>query len=412
MRRVPDPLRRWLFAWGMCGLSASLAHAAGEHPAASQPAPPRTNGSLPAEAKAGKAAAAPYPAATAEPADPGSAGAGLAPQEPSAATPEVETTPASNPLATTRAQVALVKTEGSHAWLAAERRLIAELGAMGVKVLILPGRNASDPALRERAQLQGARVALQVLRQGNDGVIRFWSQGGDSPKGEFRHISVNLRNPDVVSLAVLPVADFVFLRTVEIPGPSAPERGSSARGPRPVDGAFLPWRLRSEMHYAARAGAGPWFSGADTTPAVNLVLGVRAHWFRLFACEAEAFGQAIAHKVNVANGVGELNLLGARAHFLYEPWPTSDVSFGIGPGLGYLWRVYHAPGESRQLDSAPVASLRAQLASALLPSIDVVFAFTVSDALTPIYSRSIEHPTGSMLRTGLDSMIGIDWHWQ
>jgi hypothetical protein len=342
-------------------------------------------------------------------------------------------------------RVVVMGTDGPKGWAAAERRLIAELGAMGVDVVALPDREGADRELPQYARDYGALAAVQVLRRGDNGVIRIWARGvGDQP-GEFRHRSVNLRNPDVVSLAVLPVVEFVFDRVEEIPAPklrSAPatnaqpsqparlpppseaeaEPGGSSRPVlpdewakrlgAPVFGPPVVYHVRSDMRYATRLGGGPWFSGGNTTPAVNVVLGLRAHWVRLLAVEAEAFVQPIAHRIDAIGGVGTLRLFGVRAHALYEPWPRSDVHLGIGPGAGLYLLDAALPYESAAGRNGAFVSLRAQIASALMPFFDVVFAFSANRSLVRVAGYSLRAPDAALMRNGLDSMIAIDWHWQ
>lgn len=333
------------------------------------------------------------------------------------------------------ARVVVVGTEEPGAWAAAERRLIAEFAELGVDVVLLPGREGVVRELPQYAANYGAVAAVQVLRRGDNGVVRFWAPGAGDERGEFRHISVSLRNPDVVNLAVLPVREFVYERVEAMPDAEAWRLAQHAatrvdnapavqartfpvppdwatRLGAPVVGPPVRYHVRSQMRYAARVGGGPWFSGAGTTPAVNVVLGLRAHWFELFSFEAEAFMQPVPHRVEAVGGSGDLRMFGGRGHVLYEPWPNSDVSLGFGPGAGYFVVLPSFPYEVANSRSSGFMSFRTQLASPLMPYFDVVFTFEVNRAWVPIAGYSLTKPKEDLMRVGMDSMVAVDWHWQ
>jgi hypothetical protein len=164
------------------------------------------------------------------------------------------------------------------------------------------------------------------------------------------------------------------------------------------------------MKHALRLGAGPWFSQAETTPAVNVALGFRGHWFQFFAFELEGFIHAIAHRVEGPTGVDTLQLSGARAHFLLEPWPRSNVSLGIGPGLGVLRLDPHIAGEPQAALASPLFTLRAELAAALAPSVDVLFVLTHSHATRKLAGYSPRAPNSPLLASGIDAMLAVEWH--
>ncbi len=319
--------------------------------------------------------------------------------------------------------VVLVPTEGAKSWIAAERRLSAELSAAGLRVLRIPPTDRADLELPRHATAFGAVGAVQVLRDGEFGVIRVWLERDESRGAGYRHIRINLRGPEVVSHAVLPVVELLFIRSIDVPKVTTsktahptPASRSKAPGKRqlgaPVWGPPIRYHVRSDMKYAGRLGLGPWFSGAGTTPAINVGLGVRAHWFELWSFEPEAVVHFVAHGVEVGGGVGSLPLVGFRAHWLFEPWPKSSVSLGIGPGVGVvLMRLEHP---SYQADSqwAHLLSGRVELASALAPYVDVLFLATLSYDWARTVSYSERTTDARMFQPSLDAQLALDWHWQ
>jgi hypothetical protein len=164
------------------------------------------------------------------------------------------------------------------------------------------------------------------------------------------------------------------------------------------------------MKHALRLGVGPWFSQAETTPAVNVALGFRGHWFQLFAFEVEGFVHAIAHHIEGATGVDTLRLSGARAHVLLEPWPKSNVSLGIGPGLGVLRLDPRVAGDWEPALASPLFTLRAELAAALAPEVDVLFVLTHSHATRKLAGYSPRAPDSPLLASGIDAMLAVEWH--
>ncbi len=313
--------------------------------------------------------------------------------------------------------VCIVPTEGPKGWLAAERRLTAELRATGLRVLVLPAREGPDHELARHAAAFGAIASVQVLREGEFGVIRVWLERDASRGAGFRHVRVNLRGPEVVSHAVLPVVELVYLRSIEVPK-LEPDANAKRRPPgrrqlgAPVWGPPVRYHVRSDMMYAARLGVGPWFAGAETTPAINVGLGLRAHWFTFWSLEPELFMHAVAHGVQVPTGVGTLPVFGARAHWLFEPWPKSSVSVGIGPGLGTALVRSDLPRRKADPQQAYLLSGRAEIASALAPYVDVLFLFTFSYDLAETPSFTEQRALAHMFRPALDAQLALDWHWQ
>jgi hypothetical protein len=305
-----------------------------------------------------------------------------------------------------RPRVVLLAPNGPRAWPAAERRMEAELTELGVDVLAVRDRANNDSSLRRYSAQYGAIAAVQILRRGNDGIIRVWLRDGEGDSGEFVQRSVNLRSGDVVNLAVLPITEAVYGKAQPIiaAGPNV-----HRYEPPPQGGVY---HFRSEMRYAARVGVGPWFSGADTTPAVNTVLGVRAHWFGALAFQAEGLVHSLAHRVETSRGVGELRLWGARGYALYEPFPRSSVSLGFGPGVGVFWAVPRFLRTGAETHMGSFLSFRGELASPLVPFVDVVFVFGINYAMSKVPSDSLRDEGAPLMRTGLDSMVAVDWHWE
>jgi hypothetical protein len=327
--------------------------------------------------------------------------------------------------------VVLVGTIGSKAWAAAENRLAAELRAIGFELIVLGERTDSDHELARHAAAFGAIAAAQVMRSGDQGVIRVWLERAADYSGGYSHVSVNLRNPEVVSHAVLPVVELVFERSAQLgqltrPDPSEAEGAKGTRlstpsaPPKalarrrlgaPVWGPPVRYHVRSDRRHALRVGVGPWFSGADTTPAVHVTVGLRAHWFEYWSIEPELFIHGPVHHVDSGLGPGDLNFLGGRAHAMFEPWPKSNVSFGIGPGLGLVWVDPELPGPDPEASVVGVLSGRMAIASAVIPFVDVLFILTVGHAASGVASFAAERPSATLMRPAIDSMLAVDWHF-
>lgn len=321
--------------------------------------------------------------------------------------------------------VVLVPTRGAKAWLAAERRLEAELRAIGFRLIVRESLTAADHELPRHAQAFDAVAALQVLREDEDGLIRVWLERDAKGRGGFRHVRVNLRGPEVVTHAVLPIVELVYTHAQPLP---ALESAKAAEGKgdaeqrlppsplqlgAPVWGPPVRYHVRSEMLHALRLGVGPWFSGGESSPAINVVLGMRGHYLRLLSVEPELFIHGVEHRVQLTEGVvGELATVGGRFHAVLEPWPKSSVSVGIGPGIGLAWVRPDFPGADVDSELAVLLSGRAELASALAPYLDVLFIVTVSSDLTDTPSYAEGQSRAELFRSVVDAQLAVDWHWE
>src|SRR5690606_9501700 len=105
-------------------------------------------------------------------------------------------------------------TAGPAAWTAAERRLVAEVRAVQQRVDVAGAVTDLDEELPDRVLAAGAFVGIQVLRDGDRGIIRFWFAPQRGQRSGYQHIEINLRNAEVVSAAVLPVVEAIFDRTL------------------------------------------------------------------------------------------------------------------------------------------------------------------------------------------------------
>lgn len=341
-------------------------------------------------------------------------------------------------------KVVLVRTKGPKSWPAAEQRLSAELDEVGrsegLRVIALGARAEPVPDLSRYAREYGAIAVLQVLRQGDRGMIRIWLERPPGQQSGYAHAALSLRNREVVSEAVMPVVELVNgqLQAWQVVVPVVtedddldstdaetgststptvePKPGGASMPPRsigaPVYGPPVRYHVRSERRHALRLGAGPWFSGAETTPAIQIGLGVRAHWFRLWSLEPEVFVHSLPHRVRAEQGTGQLRILGGRCHWMFEPWSASTVSFGLGPGVGFAF--VEREGDALMDTASATTSLisaRAHLASALMPFFDVLFVWTASHALSDVRAGAAAQPEARLMDLAVDAMLALDWHF-
>src|SRR5690606_32816295 len=113
-----------------------------------------------------------------------------------------------------------------------------------------------DERLPGRAQEYGAFVAVQVLRNGDRGLVRLWfAAQGELPSG-YQHVEVNLRNPEVVSRAVLPTVEAIYDRArvsrVEMDGQQDEEEGHE------TEEVCLTTNASCHPRLSLRVGGGPW----------------------------------------------------------------------------------------------------------------------------------------------------------
>lgn len=319
--------------------------------------------------------------------------------------------------------VVLVPTQGSKAWLSAERRLSAELNAMGFQLIVMPPLEAADHELARHATAFAAVAAVQALREGQEGLIRVWlSRETKAAQGGFRHVRVNLRGPEVVTHAVLPIVELVYTHAYPLPAlavESSDVESTTALPPGPLQlgapvwGPPVRYHVRSEMLHAFRLGVGPWFSGGESSPAINLVVGMRGHYLRYWSIEPELFVHGLSHRVQVDDGViADWPLVGGRVHLLFEPWPRSTVSLGFGPGLGAAWLRPRIAGSELPEQLAVLLSGRTEVASALAPYLDVLFIVTLSTDLASTPSLARARPDATLFRPAIDAQLAVDWHWE
>lgn len=264
--------------------------------------------------------------------------------------------------------ILIVPTRGSSSWLAAERRLVAELRGLELRVGYDQVVREFDTRLPERAHFARAMVAIQVLREADLGILRFWFEQQPGRQAGYQHLEVNLRNADVVSRAVLPVVEAIFDR-VEAPSGRLPVRPSTVRSgserSRPhedVDDCVRNRDKRCAPGVAGRLLLTPYVATAAPGAALAVGAGVRWRMFSTLTLEADADYHVLAKRTTISPLSNQLttsvlsNQAAAAMHVLYELRNRMGRGVAIGPGFG----AFRASHDGQPL-WAPRASLRAEL---------------------------------------------------
>src|SRR5690606_18402390 len=190
------------------------------------------------------------------------------------------------------ATVVLVRTRGPAGWVVAERRLAAELRSLQMDVVSESIVREVDERLPGRAQEYRAFVAVQVLRNGDRGLVRLWfAAQGDLHSG-YQHVEVNLRNPEVVSRAVLPTVEAIYDRArisrVEVNRQEEETEGDE------TEEVCLMADVDCRPRLSLRLGAGPWIVTASEVTAFAGVIGARSRLWSPLALDYELTYQLLS----------------------------------------------------------------------------------------------------------------------
>ena len=279
--------------------------------------------------------------------------------------------------------VLIVPTRGSASWLAAERRLEAELRGLQLRVAYDQVVRAFDATLPERARFAQAMVAIQVMREGDLGILRFWFTQQPGRQSGYQHLELNLRNADVVSRAVLPVVEAIFDR-VEAPAGErrnvalAAQKGTERALERDDSSSAACHRrkaLRCAPVVAGRLLLGPYLASATPGAALAVGAGLRWRMLSMLTLEGDADYQILSKGVDDPRVTYLEHQTAVAVHLLYEFRNRVGRGVALGPGIGALIGTHN--GETLQL---PRASLRTEMFIPLGARSDLTIATTVAQA--------------------------------
>lgn len=292
------------------------------------------------------------------------------------------------------ATVVLVRTRGPSAWLAAERRLAAELESLELDVIAEPSVRQVDPLLPERAQRHGAFVAVQVMRNGDRGVVRLWFAHQAHQANGYQHVELNLRNPDVVSRAVLPTVEAIYdrARISRVEDMVSDEEADDAVDDEECLYAGVDCRPRLSL----RLGAGPWVVTASSVTSFAGVLGGRSRIWSGIALDYELTYQRLGGAEEVAPSRGMALL---RSHVLADVWTRKGRGLALGVGAGAVGGA----ASSEPNGVHPLLSTRAVLYARASERLDVVFAASAARA----FGVPDDVPRRGYFA---DVMLALDWH--
>lgn len=292
------------------------------------------------------------------------------------------------------ATVVLVRTRGPSAWVVAERRLAAELRSLEMEVVSEPIVRQVDELLPERALQYGAFVSVQVMRTGDRGLVRLWfSEQRDLSSG-YQHVEVNLRNPEVVSRAVLPTVEAIYdrARWSRVEGDESDEDMAGEL----VDDVCFTGDADCRSRLSLRLGAGPWMVTASEVTAFAGVIGARSRVWSRWALDYEVSYQMLSEPDTARRLTG---ILLFRTHALLDLWTREGRGVSIGGGVGGVSGA--APSSGQEVH--PLVSARAVLFARASDRLDVVFAVSGARA----FGMPAEVPRGGWFA---DVMLALDWH--
>lgn len=202
--------------------------------------------------------------------------------------------------------VLIVPTRGTASWLAAERRLDAELRGLQLRVAYDQVVRSFDTTLPERARAAHAMVAIQVLREADLGILRFWFTPQPGRQSGYQHLEINLRNADVVSSAVLPVVEAIFDRVEASSGEGrAPRLATRAHdGALSGDADDAPCAKNNAQRcaplLAGRVFLGPYLASAASGASLAAGVGLRWRPLSMLALEVDADYQLLSKEASAS----------------------------------------------------------------------------------------------------------------
>jgi hypothetical protein len=283
-------------------------------------------------------------------------------------------------------------TTGPAAWRAAEWRLTAELRGLQMRVVSGASVTESDPDLPERVMRAKALVGIQVLRDGDRGIIRFWFAPQRGQRSGYQHIEVNLRNADVVSRAVLPVVESIFDRT----------RTSMEQADAPLQGELASTDpclgVTSELCRAPlslRLGVAAFLAHADPGATGAIELGARVKLWPGARLELDGAKLFLGPEFE---GGSRHRQWTARGHLMFETWAKDGRGAAIGPGLGVV-----SVHNSNHSLLAATAGARAEFFVPISRKVNVFFGATAA--------RMVRQPGRSEVGPWFaDAVVGFDWN--
>lgn len=288
--------------------------------------------------------------------------------------------------------VIMDQTTGPSAWLAAERRLTAELRGLQMRVLSGGIVTEVDADLPERVMRAAAFVGVQVLRDGDRGIIRFWFAPQRGQRSGYQHVEMNLRNADVVSRAVLPVVEAIFDRTQSSMQTNDSGSDRVVATADPCSGVGTP---TCRAPFALHAGAGAFLAHADSGATTAVDLGFRVRLWPAARLELDA---AYLFPGQKATGEQRHRQMTARTHLMFEGWSKDGRGAAIGPGLGLV-----SVSDRSHSALVPTASARASFFMPVSRQVNLVFGVTGA--------RMLSEPRSVVANPWFaDAMLALDWY--
>lgn len=288
--------------------------------------------------------------------------------------------------------VVMAHTTGPAAWLAAERRLTAELRGLQMRVLAGGTVTELDPDLPERVMRAAAFVGVQVLRDGDRGIIRFWFAPQRGQRSGYQHVEMNLRNADVVSRAVLPVVEAIFDRTQSSMQTNDERRDRVVTTVDPCSDVSTP---TCRAPFALHVGGGAFLAHADSGATTAADLGFRVRLWPATRLELDA---AYLFPGQKATDEERHRQMTARAHLMFEGWSKDGRGAAIGPGIGLV-----SVSDQSHAAVLPTASARASFFMPVARQVNLVFGVTGARMLT-------EPRTVAANPWFADAMLAVDWY--
>lgn len=225
----------------------------------------------------------------------------------------------------------------SQRWLGAERRLAAEIAALGMSVIVEEsqtiGSGDEQEALLSAARSANALAAVRIVRDGESARVELWL----AEPGEFRVLEVepkNMRRRDGGLLTVLAVVEMVHDSRLEIRVPAAtlPPREDRLKL-RPPPPRPIPVPPESEVdRWSVAAGFGATMIRGG---AANGTFSLRGAFRPVDWLVTELYADLMPFALRV--GAADVRHGSVRVQLFAEPWPELRVSPAIGVGAGTLF---------------------------------------------------------------------------